>query len=382
MKVLFLGKFDATGGIERYVRTLATALTTRGGVQVVNLVANNLPRSDAHDNYGYRTERSACWGQWLSVPLAPGLPARARALHRALRFDLVHLNFPDPLGHLAATLLPSVPRVITWHSDIVRQRVALKLYGPWQRRFVAHAQGVIVAAPQMLANSTQIPSFSSPRQVRVVVPFGLDTSQLSWTRAADERARQLRAQAAGRPTIFALGRHVHYKGFDVLLAALRTVPALLWLGGSGPLTAELQVLARSLGIQDRVVFAGRIDEAELPAYYAACDVFALPSVNRAEAFGLVQLEAMWFGKAVVSTRLGTGVEFVNRDGETGLVVPPGDTGALAHALNALLADSNLRKNLGQAARARVAAEFTVTRMVDATFEVYQSILSRARTQDA
>ncbi|MEY2896635.1 MAG: hypothetical protein RL669_904, partial [Pseudomonadota bacterium] len=102
MKVLHLGKFDTLGGIERHVRALATGLAASGAAQVVNLVSNDGPHTDRHADYGYPTVRAACWGTAMSLALSPTLPWLARRLHREHRFDLVHLHFPDPLGHLTA----------------------------------------------------------------------------------------------------------------------------------------------------------------------------------------------------------------------------------------------------------------------------------------
>ena len=133
--------------------------------------------------------------------------------------------------------------------------------------------------------------------------------------------------------------------------------------------------AASSGSQDRVVFAGYIPDEELIAYYDACDVFTMPSTDRSEAFGLVQLEAMHLGKPVVSTRLGTGVEFVNLENETGLLVPPGDAPALRAAIERLLFDAALRRRLGEAGKARVASTFSVAQMVQGTLELYRNILA-------
>jgi rhamnosyl/mannosyltransferase len=123
-------------------------------------------------------------------------------------------------------------------------------------------------------------------------------------------------------------------------------------------------------VADRVRFVGFIPDAELIAYYDACDVFCMPSTERAEQFGLVQLEAMHCGKPVVATRLGTGVEYVTLDEVTGLLVEPGNEPALAQALNRLLGDPALRARLGEAGRLRVAEEFSVRQMVDKTVALY------------
>lgn len=380
MKVLHLGKFDTLGGIERHVKTLARGLVATGEVEIVNLVSSDSPRGHVHADYGYPTVAVPCHGQLASVALSPSLPLRARQLHRERRFDIVHLHFPDPLGHLTTLGLPRpVKRVISWHSDIVRQRRALVLYGPFLRRFVRDADALIGATPQHLQTSEQIPP--APRgQMREVVPYGFDAGQFEWNERARARRVQLTALAAGRPLIFTVGRHVYYKGFDVLLEAMQQIPALLIIGGTGPLTAQLKSKAAALGVVDRVHFAGYIPDEELIAYYDACDVFTMPSTDRSEAFGLVQLEAMHLGKPVVSTRLGTGVEFVNVDGETGLLVPPRDVAALRAALRRLLDDPALRDRLGAVARARLATIFSVEQMVRKTLAVYRAVLKGSATR--
>jgi len=139
----------------------------------------------------------------------------------------------------------------------------------------------------------------------------------------------------------------------------------------------LQQLAAASGVAGRVSFVGRIPEAELPAYYHACDVFCLPSVQPAEAFGIVQIEAMAAARPVVCCELHNGVTWVNRDGVTGLVVPPADPAALASALRRLAADRELRARLGAQARERALAHFTSEAMARGTLEVYRKVLAGA-----
>jgi rhamnosyl/mannosyltransferase len=170
---------------------------------------------------------------------------------------------------------------------------------------------------------------------------------------------------------------VPYKGLDVLVRAFANVDATAILVGDGPTRSSVEGLARDTGVGGRVVFAGRVDDDEMVALYQACDAFVLPSVTRAEAFGVVQLEAMAAGRPVVSTALPSGVPWVNQDEVTGLVVPPGDAGALTAALTRLLRDEALRVRMGQAGQARVAAEFTVARMVAATTALYHRLVADA-----
>ena len=375
MKVLHLGKFDGdVGGIERHLRALLGGLPA--DIEAVNLVAGDEPRTDQHRRYGYLTVRAACHSVVASVAVAPSMPLLARRLHREHRFDIVHLHFPDPLGQLTAMSLPrKVRRVISWHSDIIKQKTALALYRPFLDAFVRDADAIIGATPQHFSASQQmVPGKAG--QLRKVIPYGFDPAAFAWNDAARERRAILTAEQRGRPVIFAVGRHVWYKGFDVLIRAMREVDADLWIGGRGPLTQSLQEAARDAGVSGQVRFLGFIPDAELVAYYDACDVFCLPSTGLGEQFGLVQLEAMQCAKPVVATRLGTGVEYVTQDGTTGLLVEPDNEQALAQALARLLADVGLRARLGAAGRRRVADEFSVQQMVDRTAALYRQLLAR------
>lgn len=380
LKVLHLGKYDGdVGGIERHLRALLRGIQPH--IDVVNLVANHRAVSDEHMLNGYLTVRVASYGSLIRTAVSPGMPAMACKLHLQHRFDLVHLHFPDPLGQLTAMALPrSVRRVITWHSDIVKQRWALTAYAPFMRSFVRDAEALIGATPQHFSTSTQIPAGKSG-QIREVIPYGFDPALLAPSGASRRKHAELLARRGQRPLVFAMGRHVYYKGFDVLIRALKDVDADLIIGGRGPLTGALSQLTRDLGLDGRIEFAGFIANELLEAYYDACDVFCMPSVERSEQFGLVQLEAMFSGKPVIATRLGTGVEYVTIDGETGLLVPPRDVAALANALHTLLNDSAMRARMGAAGKRRVNDVFSVQQMVYKTVDVYKRVLSHRPAQD-
>jgi rhamnosyl/mannosyltransferase len=216
--------------------------------------------------------------------------------------------------------------------------------------------------------------FLKPRADKCrVVPFGIDVDRFAATPAVTARAAKIRTRHT-RPIELFVGRLIYYKGIEVLVRAMAAVDADLVIVGTGPLEDELAVLAASLGIADRVTFLPPLPGPELIAHYHAADVFCLPSVARSEAFGLVQLEAHAAGTPVVSTRLTTGVPYVNQHGVTGLTVPPGDVDALASALDELVSDEALRTRLGAQALERVRAEFAIPRMVERTLEVYHEAI--------
>ena len=379
MRVLHFGRFynDRFGGLERHVDLLLRGLQPYCGSD--NLVAHDQYAAAQVEGEGYTVYKTPSLGKLAGTAMCPTMPLWARRLQRMHDYDLVHLHFPDPMAHLASAFLPpSVKRVITWHSDIVRQKRLLRLYRPFLDRIVRRADAIIVPTPRHYESSTQLTA-CSPDRVHVV-PFGMDYTPFEKAAAQKARITTLRKALGGGTAslIFAVGRHVYYKGFEYLIQALTEIPhAVLVIGGEGPLTAEWKALAQSLSMTDRIRFVGRIPDAELPFYYHACDVFCMPSVAPAEAFGLVQLEAMACGKPVVCCELHNGVTYVNRDGETGLVVPPRDARALAAALSALLTNPMLRQRLGQEGRRRIRTKFSWNAMIAGTLGVYECLLGES-----
>jgi rhamnosyl/mannosyltransferase len=205
-----------------------------------------------------------------------------------------------------------------------------------------------------------------------VVPLGINPEPYA---AVDPgRADAVRNGNCG-PLLLFVGRLRYYKGLDVLIEAMPDIDARLLVVGSGPMERPWRRLAARSPAAARIHFAGEVPEADLPTYYAAADLVVLPSCERSEAFGLVLLEAMAAGRAVIGTELGTGTSFVNQHDETGLVVAPGDAPALAAAVNALMGDPERRRRFGANGRRRVTEHFHVERMVDRTVEVYREVLN-------
>ncbi|MDA8389144.1 MAG: glycosyltransferase [Gammaproteobacteria bacterium] len=376
MRVLHLGRFynERFGGLERHVDLLLRGLAPYCAVD--NLVAHDHFASATIPVEAYTVYKAPSLGTFAGTALCPTMPLLARALDRRHPYDIVHLHFPDPMAHLVAYSLPSrIRRVITWHSDIVRQKRLLALYRPFLRDIVRRADAIITATPAHAPSSTQLRA-ARPERLHVV-PYGMPYARFDATAQDEEAIAALRAGLAPkRHAIFAVGRHVYYKGFAYLIRAMAGIPdAVLWLGGDGPLTSALKSLTASLQLNDRVRFLGRVADQDLPHYYHACDVFCMPSAEPAEAFGLVQLEAMACGKPVVCCELHNGVTYVNQDGKTGIVVAPRDVGALAGALRRLLGDKELRARLGANGLERAHAVFSVEAMVQGTLAVYQAVLA-------
>lgn len=146
------------------------------------------------------------------------------------------------------------------------------------------------------------------------------------------------------------------------------------MAGEGSSLESMERLATTLGVQDRVRFLGRVSEDNLPKVYAACDVFVLPSVSRLEAFGIVALEAMATGKPVVVADI-PGVREVIEDGREGILADPMNPQDLARKIERLLADPDLRAEMGRRGREKVLAMFTTETVTDQVLRVYQDVLA-------
>jgi rhamnosyl/mannosyltransferase len=205
-----------------------------------------------------------------------------------------------------------------------------------------------------------------------IIPYGIPVEQFS---AYDSAAVARIKEQYGPRLIISVGRLIYYKGFEHLVAAMKNIDGRLLIIGEGHLREDLENKARAHGVMDRVNFLGEIHNQDIVPYYHAADIFALASVARSEAFGIVQLEAMACGKPVVNTSLDSGVPTVSLDGITGLTVPPHDPLALSRAINTLLNDSELRAHYGRAARARVDEEFSQELMLERMISLYREVLS-------
>lgn len=359
MRILHVYKdyFPVLGGIENHIRVLAEAQAAAGH-QVIVLACALGRRTVVEERAGVRVIKAGRFTTAASMPLSVSQPI---ALAR-LRPEVIHVHSPYPLGELSAWLLQRrTPLVITYHSDVVRQRGWLRLYAPLLARVLDHAARLIATSPRYVETSPWL----APRATKcTIVPLGVD----------EQRFRPPQQPFAGPPTLLFAGRLRYYKGLDTLLQALVKLPEVrLEVVGDGPQRREWEALSQSFGLTERVRFHGEVDDAELPAWYQRAHLFVLPANARAEAFGTVLLEAMASGLPCVTTEVGTGTSWVVQDGVTGRVVPPRDPQALAQAIRELMADPPRLATMGTAARARVEAEFTQRRMIERVEAVYRAV---------
>jgi rhamnosyl/mannosyltransferase len=362
-RILHVGKFYAPspGGIETHVHDLAVRQARIASVSVV--VANRFARDEVSEVEGVRVTRLARMGTVASMPICPSL----RAAIRRSPADIVHIHLPNP-GSAFAYLFSghSGKLIVTHHADTLGRKALRLISDPFVSRLMAMASCIIVTSKRYLLSSPELKPF---REKCRIIPLGINFEQqrpevddiLEFRRRHEERR------------ILAMGRLVRYKGFDVLIRAMKYVDGHLDLIGEGREAENLAALILREGVSHKVTMRGWV--ADPHSYFDRASLFVMPSVTRAEAFGLVQLEAMAAGLPVINTDIETGVPEVSVNGETGLTVPPGDVSALANAISLLLERRDLRESFGVAAMARVHALFSADRMADRTMALYQHVLA-------
>ncbi|MEI6045399.1 MAG: glycosyltransferase [Chloroflexota bacterium] len=385
MKILHIYKdyFPVLGGIENYTRQLAEQMVTQGH-EVEVLVTNSAHHTIRENRAGVKITKSSSLLTIASTPLSLRLPLEwYRHRYATNPPDIVHLQAPYPIGEAAWLLgewLPSFGHkrphaLLTYHSDIIRQKRLLTVYSPFLRATLKRVDGIIATSPNYIESSP----FLKPVATKCrVIPLGVDTKRFeSFDPAAVNRIRERYATGQVKTLLLFTGRLRYYKGLQFLLEALPQVnpTARLLVIGIGPMEQALKEQAEQLQLGQRVIFLGEIPDAELVNYYAASDIFILPSCERSEAFGIVQLEAMAAGKPVISTELGTGTSYVNLDGETGLVVPPSNPSALAQAINELVTNPERGKKLGAQGQERTRATFSLKKMAEEVEKFYIEVSS-------
>lgn len=349
------------GGMENHVRTLAEA-QVRAGHEVTVLVAGRGRSSEREVRQGVSVIRAARLAELSSAPISLSLVLELGRLAP----DVTHLHSPYPIGEAAWLAFGRRPMVLTYQSDIVRQRFLGRLWAPGLRRVLAHADRVLATSPAYARSSPFLRRVADHVEI---VPLGIETGRFA---AIERRPEALEVGREGR--VLFVGRLRYYKGLDVLLDAMaRLTGARLAIVGDGPMGPELGARARRLGLEDRIEWAGDVSEAGLLTELARADVFVLPSTARSEAYGLAMVEAMAAGLPVVSTELGTGTSWVNQDGITGLVVPAGQPEPLAAAVRRLLEDAELRRRMGEAARSRAVGALDARVMIDRVEAIYREV---------
>ena len=389
MKILHIGKYfpPDSGGMETYLRDLMICSDQQGtrSVALVHHSRPGIPSSEeiyTLDDVSLEVSRVASWFKVLFTPISPAFPWKLHKLIKKHRPNILHLHLPNPSAFwvLALPTSRALPWVVQWQSDVLTpaSSPALKwfyqLYRPLEAALLKRARRIIATSEQYRLTSPVIKGFSDKTTViPLVIADRFDT--------ADAQKTVVQSQPwQSALKVIAIGRLAHYKGLDMLIKAIaESTNVELDIVGQGYEAQGLRRLTMTLALENRVRFHGALSDAARDALLLASDCLCLPSTDRTESFGIVLLEAMSAGKACVVTDVpGSGMTSVVQAGGTGLIVPPGDSTALASALEKLATNPDLVAELGRQGRTRYERYFSVTASTAAMRRLYEALASEEK----
>lgn len=307
---------------------------------------------------GVEVIRVGCQTKVASQSIALGYKKELNKIMKEFNPDIVIFHYPNPF--VASALRKHLNKktfkfILYWHLDITKQKVLGKLFNGQTKMLLKKADRIIATSPNYIEGSKFL---TENKEKTIVIPNCVNDSKFEYDDSVKNIVEKIKLDNLNKKIIFTCGRHVEYKGLTYLIEAAKYLSDdyVVYIGGKGPLTESLKEEAKKFS---NVVFLGKLSEDDLKAYTIACDVYAFPSITKNEAFGLALAEALGYGKpAVTFTIDGSGVNYVNLNGETGIEVPNGDSKAFAEALKELCNNEALNKSYGENAKARVKENFT------------------------
>lgn len=361
---------DSRGGVEQFIDQLARGSAQKGvKVDVLSLAGGNPAETRKFENYTIHQVRR----NFEIASTTVSFKAIAKYSFLARLADVVHYHFPWPFAdivHFVAAA--SKPSILTYHSDIVRQKTLLPVYRPLMNCFLGDMDHIVATSQNYLESSRELERF---RQKTTVIPIGLDPS----TYPTPENAITARwREHLGHQFFLFVGVLRYYKGLHILIEANRGVDYPLVIVGAGPVESELRRHAADAGLS-RTHFLGALPDVDKVALFKLSYAVVFPSHLRSEAFGISLLEGAMFGKPMISNEIGTGTSYINSHQETGLVVAPSDPGALREAMRYLVDNPELAAEMGRRARQRYLKYFTAGQMVDRYVNVYHQVIAKRQS---
>tara|TARA_R110000787_G_C13441304_1_gene446395 strand:- start:959 stop:2095 length:1137 start_codon:yes stop_codon:yes gene_type:complete len=359
---------DSFGGIEQFINQICRGGSKQGIESVVlTLSENPVPEKiqvDGHDVWRCKLDFNIA-----STGLSIGVCKKFKELVE--QADIVHYQYPWPmmdLAHFFAAV--KKPTIVSYQSDIVRQKMLLNFYRPLQNKFLSSVDKIVASSPNYFATSEVLQKYQEKVSV---IPIGMDKA--TYTLPSNKKMNEWRNVLGDKFFLF-IGVLRYYKGLHILIEAARTAKYPIVIVGAGPIEAELKAQASNYGLTN-IHFTGRLAEEDKVALLQLSYAVVFPSHLRSEAFGISLLEGAMFGKTMISSEIGTGTTFINIDGETGLVVPPSDAISLSQAMTWLWEHPEESAEMGKNAEQRYWKLFTAEAMVEKYVELYRELVSKA-----
>lgn len=368
MKILQLGKFyPIYGGVEKVMYDLMTGLSGRGvDCDMLCAEAEKGAAGDMQINKHGNLMVCRTIKKVAATTFSMEMVTRLRRICKD--YDIIHIHHPDPMACLALFLSGYKGKVVLhWHSDILKQKFLLNIYKPLQSWLIRRADLIVGTTPVYVKES---PFLQSVQNKITYLPIGVPGFTPDPTLVQEFRNNYL-----GKKIVLSIGRQVPYKGYRYLIEAASYLPDdyMILIGGGGPLKTEHQALIDKLGLNSKVKLLGFVPDDMIPVLYGACDMFCLSSVQKTEAFAIVQIEAMSCGKPVVATKIPeSGVSWVNADGVSGINVEIENPQALASAIEEVMSEENYAR-FSKSAKERFETHFLDSKMIDSCIRIYEEL---------
>ena len=289
-------------------------------------------------------------------------------------YDIIHIHAPNPLAAVALFLFPPKGKVLLhWHSDILTHKFLYLFFRFFESYLLKRADLILGTSPVYVQHSPSISRYDFKANY-----ISSSTAESNFE-VNEERVNEIKNEYDGRKIIFALGRFIYYNGFEYLIEAAKYLPDdfVILIGGAGPMKEKYVALIKEYNLYNKIYLISDISQKELGNYYKACDVFCLPSTEKTEAFGLVLVEAMVFGKPVLATNIaGSGTSWVNVNNVTGINVEPKNGKALAEGVLKIMEEGNYKRFCINS-RKRYEEKFTNTKFIDKLIMYYIQLIEPA-----
>lgn len=357
---------ESNGGIEQVIHEIC--LNTQG--EAIENVVLGLTTGDKVSQFdlGYDVVLQNEWCEISSTPLS--LSVIWRFFKMLKTADLVHFHYPYPIADILSLMCLRTPYIVTYHSDIVKQRLLSKLIYPIEWLFLFRAKAIVSTSPNYTKTSRFLQLFQSKTRI---IPLGVSVDQLNFEKKALVEFKEL---TNGQPFFLFIGHNRYYKGLHILIKALKMAPEIrVIVAGENHKNVHLDAIKHKL---KNIEFVGKVSDQQKAALLYLSYAFIFPSHLRSEAFGVSLVEASFSGKPMISCEIGTGTSFVNIDGETGIVVPPSSPTDLVNAMRKLLRDPELARSFGESARRRAHKLFNAKDQGVAYAALYTEVLRKPK----
>lgn len=369
MKILHVYKTslpDSYGGVESFIDALCKS-TGKLGVENELLTLHPRPLNAPIKRLGYTIHQ--CRRDLHIASTGFSVSAFRKFGELATKADIIHHHFPNPFADLLhITSRIKKPTLVTYHSDIVRQKLLLQIYKPLRNYFLDSVDHIASTSPNYFVTSNVLQKYSNKVSI---IPIGIEQAGIKKVSAKRVEYWQKRLS---KPFFLFIGAMRYYKGLHIAIDAISGSNINLVIAGTSKIENVLKAKTKALGIKS-IEFLGTINEEDKLALLNQCYGFIFPSHLRSEAFGIALLEAAAAGKPMISCEIGTGTSFINVSGETGIVVCPGSPHELREAMEFLLANPKVADRMGNNAKKRARALFKLEDQADSYLKVYKKLLS-------